>query len=187
MSNLSTIRRITLAGLLALAAPAAARAQDNPLSDNNRLQYGQLKLWLVGSAQKMPEENFGFQPTAAVRSYGSILGHVADVQYRFCSIVLNEKNPAPNIEKTVTSKAGLIAALETAFAYCDRAYNAMTDANGVEMIKLGPGMPKLGVLSINNLHTTLHYGNLVTYMRLKNVVPPSSDTEFNVPLPKKPS
>ena len=108
----------------------------------------------------MQEVYYSFKPTDAVRSYGQILGHVADSQYYFCSIALGEKNPAPNIEKTKTSKADLIAALKDAFAYCDRAYDGMTDASGAKMVKLmGFDVPKLGVLTNNLAHTSEHYGN----------------------------
>src|SRR4051812_34609789 len=108
--------------LICLLVPAAvACAQDNPLSTFNKRAYGQVKIWLLSSAEKMPETNYGFKPTDAVRSFGQIVGHVADVQYIFCSTVLGEKNPAPGIEQTKTSKADLIAALKNGFAYCDKA------------------------------------------------------------------
>jgi len=159
-----------------LATSAVAVAEDNPLSGFNKFAYAQLKATLVWSAEKMPEENYGFQPTDAVRSYGQIVGHVADAQYLFCSVVLGEKGPAPKIEQTKTAKADLIAALKDAFAYCDKAYDGMTDAAAPQMVKLfGRDMPKLGVLSANNMHSAGHYENLVVYMRLKNIVPPTSE------------
>jgi len=79
---------------------------------------------LLGSAEKMPEENYGFKPTDSVGSYGQILGHVADAQYLLCSIALGEKNPAPQIEESKKSKADLVAALNEGFAYCDKAYDS---------------------------------------------------------------
>ena len=168
-----------------LALPAVAWSQDNPLSAFNKRVYGPVKNILLRSAEKMPEENYNFKPTDAVRSFGQVVGHVADAQYLFCSIVLGEKNPAPKIEQTKTSKADLIAALKDAFAYCDKAYDGMTDASATQMVKLFEGdTPKLGVLTVNNMHNLEHYGNLVTYMRLKNIVPPTSEPEF-MPQPKK--
>lgn len=174
---------------ICLFAAATAPAQDksskstvpqgNPLSAHNRLQYAVLKHIVLQSADKMPEENYGFKPTEVVRSYGKILGHIADAQYFFCSAALGEKPPMPNVEKTKNSKADLIAALKESFAYCDRAYDPMTDASGLQMVKLmGVDTPKLGALMNNNAHTSSHYGNLVTYMRLKNIVPPSSEPGF---------
>lgn len=168
-----------------LATAAVASAQDNPLSTWNKLAYGRVKDILLRSAEKMPEENYGFKPTDAVRSFGQVVGHVADAQYLFCSIVLGEKNPAPKIEQTKTSKTDLIAAVKDAFTYCDKAYDSMTDASATQMVKLfGGDTPKLSVLTVNNMHNLEHYGNLVTYMRLKNIVPPSSE-QAHQPPPKK--
>jgi uncharacterized damage-inducible protein DinB len=182
-----TLLRLLLISLFVPAAvalaqgnpPAAAAApQGNPLTAHNRAIYAGMKEILRRSAEKMPEESYGFKPTPAVRSYGQIIGHVADAQYSFCSVVLGDKNPAPKIEQTKTSKADLIAALKDAFAYCDRAYDGLTDASAVQTVKLmGGDTPKLGALVTNNLHTIEHYGNLVTYMRMKNLVPPTSDPE----------
>jgi len=170
-----------------LAQSAVALAQNNPFSAYNKVVYAGVKTILLRSAEKMPEENYNFKPTDAVRGYGQIIGHVTDAQYMFCSIVLGENNPAPKIEQTKTSKADLIAALKDAFAYCDKAYDGMTDVSGAQMAKLfGGDTPKLGVLSVNNMHSVEHYGNLVTYMRLKNIVPPTSEPGF-MPKPKSPT
>jgi uncharacterized damage-inducible protein DinB len=186
------VRALLLTLLIFLLAPAAAApaqgnppsaaaaaSQSNPLTTHNKELYGGVKKILLRSAEKMPEENYSFKPTEAVRSFGQIVGHVADSQYAFCSVVLGEKNPAPKVEKTKTSKADLIAALKDAFAYCDKAYDGLTDASAVQMVKfMGADRPKLGVLTINNVHTIEHYGNLVTYLRMRNIVPPTSDPEF---------
>ncbi len=165
--------------------PAAAPSPDNPLSTFNKFAYAHEKDILMRSAEKMPEENYSFKPIDTVRSYGQIVGHVADAQYLFCSIALGEKNPALKIEQTKTSKADLVAALKDAFAYCDKAYNGMTDASATQMVKLfNFDAPKLGVLTVNLMHNQEHYGNLVTYMRMKGIVPPSSEPP-SPPQPKK--
>ncbi len=179
------ILRMLLICLLAPAAvalaqekpsSAAAAPSANPYSTFTKAVYERVENILLRSAEKVPEEDYGFKPTDAVRSYGQIIGHVADAQYMFCSIALGEKNPAPNIEKTKTTRADLIAALKDAFAYCDKVYDGMTDASGAQIIKLfGGDTPRLGVLMVNNMHDMEHYGNLVTYMRLKNIVPPTSE------------
>ena len=169
---------------ICLLVPVAAWSQENPLTAFNKRVYGFQKDILLRSAEKMPEENYSFRPTESVRSYGQLIGHLADAQYLFCSAALAEKNPAPNIEKTKTSKADLIAALKAGFVYCDKAYEGMTDASGSQIVKLfGTDTPKLGALSFSNVHNWEHYGNLVTYMRIKNVVPPSSEP---TPVPSAP-
>jgi uncharacterized damage-inducible protein DinB len=163
-----------------------ASAAENPLSSNNKFVYGAVKKILLRTAEIVPEENYSFKPTEAVRSFGQIVGHVADAQYIFCSVELGEKNPKPKIEETKTSKADLIAALKDAFAYCDKAYDGITDASATQTVKfMGGDTPKLGVLMVNNMHNMEHYGNLITYMRLKNIVPPTSDPEFMKQMTKR--
>lgn len=161
--------------------------QDNPFTTHNNIVYRGYRYLLLRSAEKMPEEYYSFRPTDAVRTYGQILGHVVDAQYGFCAAVLGEKNPLPNIEKSKTSKADLIAAIKDGFAYCDRAYSGMTDALGATTV-MYPGrgnVSKLAMLNTNLLHMTEHYGNLVTYMRMKNIVPPTSEAPVLPQSPKK--
>lgn len=158
---------------------ATATPQHNLLSAHTRMVYGGVQQILLRSAENMPEENYTFKPADTVRSFGQIVGHVADAQYAFCSAVLGEKNPGLKVEKTKTTKAELTAALKDAFAYCGRAYEGMTDTSAIHLVKfMGGDTPKLGVLNVNNIHTIEHYGNLVTYMRMKNLVPPTSEPAF---------
>jgi uncharacterized damage-inducible protein DinB len=170
---------------LAQEPPKAAVApQDNPVGTFTKLGYGYVKNTLLRSAEKMPEENYNFRPVFIVRSFGQLIGHVADSQYFFCSKVLDEKSPAPNIDK-LTSKADLIAALKGAFAYCDKAYYGMTNATANQIVTFrGLDLRKVDVLTANILHTVEHYGNLIVYLRMKNIVPPSSEPGFMEP-PKK--
>ncbi len=168
--------------------PATATAKPTEVSSPNAFlkeAYGFVKKTLLGSAEKMPEESYGFKPVESVRSFGEIVGHVADSQYYFCSVVLGEKNPGLKIEKTKSSKADLVAALKGAFAYCDKAYDSLNEASGAETVKLFHGdMPKRDVLTANALHGVEHYGNLIVYLRMKNIVPPSSEPGL-MPEPKK--
>jgi len=182
-----TVLRALFICLMLAAAVAAAQenTNPNPFSTFNKAAYARLKGIMLASAEKMPEESYSFKPVDTVRSYGQLVGHLADAQYLFCSIAMGEKNPAPNIEKTKTSKADLIAALKEAEAYCDKAYDTMTDASGAQLVKLfGNDTPKLDVLVVNNMHNMEHYGNMVTYMRIKGIVPPTSEQQTK-PQPKK--
>ena len=131
---------------------------------------------VIAAAEKMPEENYSFKPTPEVRSFGQLVGHLADSQYFFCSSVAGETKPSGDIEKTKTSKADLVAALKEAVAYCSKTYAGMTDSKGSEMMKLmSHDFAKLTVLSANTAHDYEHYGNMVTYMRIKGIVPPTSE------------
>jgi uncharacterized damage-inducible protein DinB len=160
--------------VLACAAPALA--QDNPYAPAAKQTFGMIKGNIVKAAEQMPEEHYGFKPTADVRSFGELVGHIANANYMICSRASGAENPnKANIEKTVTDKAGLGKALAESFAFCDAQFDAMTGAKAAETIDLfGMKMPRLNVLQFNAAHDMEHYGNIVTYMRLKGLVPPSS-------------
>jgi uncharacterized damage-inducible protein DinB len=163
-------------------APAAAPA--NPITQSERGLYSVVIGSVVKAAEKMPEENYSFKPTPDVRSFGQLVGHVADANYMFCSQAAGEANPMKDIEKTKTSKADLVAAIKGAVAYCNKTYDSMTDAKGSEMIKLfGFNLAKLSLYSLNTAHSDEHYGNMVTYLRLKGIVPPTSESQ-PAPAPK---
>jgi uncharacterized damage-inducible protein DinB len=164
--------------LLALGvAPLFGQSGDNPLSGAVKSQYAMAKNNIIKAAEKMPEEDYSFRPTDQVRTFAELIGHVANANYMFCSAARGEASPNKvNIEKFKTSKGELVQAAKDAFAYCDKVYDGMTDAAAAEKVKfMRSEMPKLGVLTFNNMHDYEHYGNIVTYMRLKSIVPPSSE------------
>jgi len=162
-----------------LMVTCAALAQTRDLKSASgypKMVQQQVTAWIEGAGEKMPEAQYAFKPDPAARSFGQILGHIADANYLFCSGVLGENSPSPGIEKIKTTKAELTSALHDAFAYCNRAYETLTDAAAKETVKaFGQERNKLGVLWFNASHNLEHYGNLVVYMRLKGIVPPSSD------------
>jgi uncharacterized damage-inducible protein DinB len=168
------MRLLTLS-VFAAAALFAQAPDMKTLSGGQAALQNIVKNNILKSADKMPEEHYAFKPTPEVRSFGQLIGHIADAQYLFCSAALGEKNPAPGIEKSKTTKADLSAAVKEAFAYCDKAY-ALSDDQVTQAVKFfGAERTKLGVLSFNSMHNMEHYGNIVTYMRLKGLVPPSSE------------
>jgi len=162
----------------ASAPPAQATPPANPITASERGFYSFVSNAVVGAAQKMPEENYSFKPTPEVRAFGQLVGHVADASYTFCSQAIGETIPPKDIEKTKTSKADLVAALKDGVAYCNKAFDSMTDAKGSQLVKVfNFDLAKLTVLSINTAHTDEHYGNMVTYLRLKGIVPPTSENQ----------
>jgi uncharacterized damage-inducible protein DinB len=173
--GLMTLPFSLLAQQTAVSATPAAPA--NPVTMSEKGLYGFMSGAVIRAAEKMPEENYGFKPTPEVRSFGQLVGHEADANYNFCSLAAGETNPAKNIEKTKTSKADLVAALKDAVAYCNKTFDGMTDATGSQIVKLFGTMnlARLTVLSLNTAHTDEHYGNMVTYLRLKGIVPPTSE------------
>ncbi|MBZ5609561.1 MAG: DinB family protein [Acidobacteriia bacterium] len=176
MNKLASALFFSLLAAATMTAQTAAPA--NPISAGTKAIYNIVKTNVTKAAEKMPEANYSFKPTPEVRSFGQLIGHVADAQYIFCSMATGKPNNGPGVEKNKHTKADLAAALQAAFSYCDEIYNGMTDTSAPEIIKfLGRDAPRIMALDFNNAHMDEHYGNIVTYMRLKGLVPPSSETE----------
>jgi len=175
-----TIRSCAVAASLFVFLPGASfahSAHPNPLTANAKIQFGALSGFVVKSAEKVPEELYAFRATPEVRSMAELYGHVADAMFSMCSTAAGAKPPRTGIEKAVTAKPALVAALKEGVTYCNSVYDSMTDQRGgTETVPFvfGP-TPRLSVLYFVVTHTYEHYGNLVTYMRLKNIVPPSSE------------
>jgi len=166
--------------VLAVAAPAAGQQHqmqhemqhegDHVVAAIRSIFTG-VKTNLMRAAEAMPEENYAFAPTPEVRTFGKLIGHVANANYSYCAGALGEASPnKANIEEAVTDKAGLVKALQESFTYCDRAF-AIDDMQAMQMN--GQRM-RLWNLVQNTSHDNEHYGNVVTYMRLKGLTPPSS-------------
>jgi len=136
--------------------------------------YQRVKDLFIRSAEQLPESLLAYKPTPAVRSFGQLLGHVANENFDFCAAALGEDNPnKADFEKTA-SKAELSKGLAASFTYCDRAY-AISESKAMEETTLfGQEGSKLWALVFNVSHDSEHYGNIVTYMRLNGMVPPSS-------------
>lgn len=172
-------RFLLVATCLLFAVPAFAQAPAPVTGVGTSKSVWQIAAGnVLKSAEMLPEADYSFKPVATVRSFGDLFGHVAGSEYMFCAAALGEPPKAEDdIEKTVKTKAGLIAALKSAAAYCDRAY-AMSDADATGMTKLfGSDNSKYFALMLNAAHVDEHYGNLVTYLRIKGLVPPSSQPQ----------
>jgi uncharacterized damage-inducible protein DinB len=161
---------------LALAAAVSIFGQDVTVSADTRNLYEMTRTNIMKSAEKIPEDLYSFRPVPEVRSVAEMFGHIAEAQYLFCSPLKGEPRPDVKIEKVKTTKAELTAALKEAFEYCDAVYNKATDAAMGDKVKFfNRERTKNGVMQFNSIHNYEHYGNLVTYMRLKGIVPPSSE------------
>lgn len=162
--------------LLAIATVAQAQSAD-PFADNFKFYYGFNKRNVIAAAEKMPAADYGFKPTSEVRTFGEVLGHIVDVQNMACSAIKGEANPSKEpTEKTAKTKDDWVKAVKASFEYCDGAFNTLTDAKLIEKYKGSRGeYPKSNAASLAVYHTSEHYGNLVVYLRLKGIVPPSSE------------
>jgi len=163
-------RRLTaLVALTLLPAVASAQALAAALP-----LYDDVKDNVIKSAELMPEANYAFKPTPAVRSFGQLIGHIANANFAICATSKGEKSPAMQDFEKNTEKAALVKAVKDAFAYCDAVYK-MPDASLSAQTELfGMKMSRMGFALLNVTHDNLHYGNLITYLRLKGLTPPSS-------------
>ncbi len=157
--------------------PAAPAAVANPMVASIRGGYDLVKGHILKAADQISEENYAFKASPDVRSLGQLFGHIADANFGICSAATGSKTGAMSgTEKSKTTKKDIVEALQASFKFCDAAFDGMTDAKGSEVTKFFlPGTnTRLGLLSFNAMHDWEHYGNIVTYMRIKGMVPPSS-------------
>jgi len=147
-----------------------------------KTMHASIRRNLAEAAEAMPAADYGFKPTAEVRTFAQLVGHVVFANYLMCSQAVGEKSPAAGNYEQMTDKAQLVKALNDSLSYCDRIYEATTDANfnqAATVGGLGPNIPQAptirgAVLMFNVTHNNEHYGNIIVYLRLKGITPPST-------------
>jgi uncharacterized damage-inducible protein DinB len=170
--------------LAAVASPALAQSvkqADAPKTHASsasavadvRAQWKTMNGYVLQSAMDVPEDKYSFKPTPEVRSFAELFAHVAGAQSMFCAMALGEKAPAEDAV-TAKTKADLISALKQSTTNCERAYAQSDAAAGANVDLFGEQHSRLYTLMMNMSHDAEHYGNLVTYMRMNGMVPPSS-------------
>ena len=173
------MKRFVMLLLLAAPAPALAQEQAKPAGSAGvealRAVWESVSGYVLRSAEDMPESDYAFRPVETVRTFGQQIAHVAGAQYSMCAAALGETPKEEDaIERTMTTKAQLVAALRASTEYCRRAY-AQSDADAARSITMyGEPRTRMYALSLNATHDGEHYGNLITYLRIKGRVPPSS-------------
>lgn len=159
------------------AQTAAAQADDRTYTTVAQGQFDQIFGTLLKTAEKVGEDLYSFKPTPEVRSLGGMLGHAADGNVLLCGIAAGKGVKFAPVNEKKTTKADIIAGLKESKAVCDAVFAGLTDTSGKEVVKgfLPTPLPKLSWLHLNTSHAWEHYGNLVTYMRLKGITPPTSE------------
>ena len=189
---------IVLLGIV-LAIPAVAQtgqqtSPKDPMATWLHNAFNTNRKNIEKSAGKVSEDLYGLRPgpQEEVRTFGQVLGHLANFNYMWCSQAKGEKNPGQGSDfEKLASKDALLRALSDAFTYCDAAYAALTDASGLEVITVTQEsgrkaqVPRMSLLVLNYGHNNDHYGNLVTYMRIKSIVPASSEPRPQQPQPQR--
>lgn len=175
--------RYVLAGAVAIGAllvsTSTTHAQRGPGQEATlasiKLTYDLVKGYITKSAEMVPQEKYSYQPTAQVRTMGQLFGHIANSTTMICAAASGMKAPASADAEKMTSKADIQKALASAFAFCDHTFTMVSAANANEPVDLfGMKHTRAGAFAFNNTHLFEHYGNLVTYLRMNGMVPPSS-------------
>ncbi len=158
-----------------LTASCALAQSSDPFMSELKHFYTVRKGDLLKAADRMPAEGYDFKPTPDMRSFGQLIAHIADAQMSFCSGAKGQPRRLNAASKT--SKADLVAALKASFDECDGVFDSTTDAAATQMMKAGDSEhSKFWSLLYATLHDNEEYGYLAVYLRLKNLVPPSTDS-----------
>jgi len=171
-------KKIALAALTAAAAGTIALLAQAPAGPPSAAAtakgaYTRIKTNFVKAAEKMPEDQYGFKPVDGVETFGQRVAHIAN-QMGTCSAINGARKPSSAQGKT--AKADLVAALKESFDECDKSFDALTDANAMEAVSAGRGQqPRIAALYGVVVHANEVYGAMGVYMRLKGLVPPSSE------------
>lgn len=162
------------AAVFSLALSSSLSAQSaNPTVTEMKAAYTSVKNNLLKAAEKVPEADYAFKAAPDIRTLGELFQHVAQAQVNYCGRVSGKTTPPDFGSK---SKADIVNALKASFDNCDAGWDALTEANATEMTGQGRGaLSKYGALLRNLIHDNEEYGYISVYLRIKGIVPPSSE------------
>jgi uncharacterized damage-inducible protein DinB len=164
-----------ISGALFAQAPASSSTTANPLAAEVQGRYAQVKEFVIKAAEKMPAEDYNYKPTPDIRTFARVVNHVTEAQFHSCGALNGESEAKPTPPETA-DKATIVNALKASFAECDKAFGALTDAHLAEMMDLGGRKrSQMGLAWGTVSHDNEQYATLALYMRLKGLVPPSSE------------
>lgn len=159
----------------ACAAQAPATAAAGPAGEV-QAAYNRVKPNVLKAAEKMPEADLQYKPTADTRTFARIVNHVTEAQFHTCSALNGTAFDAKSVPGDTADKATVMAGLTASFALCDKAYGALTDASITEMLTMGTAKrSRIGMAWGNVSHDNEQYAELSTYLRLKGLVPPTAE------------
>jgi uncharacterized damage-inducible protein DinB len=164
---------LTAALALPVAAQEHAAAHVDPVTSTQAIQ-NQFLGWVIAAAEQVAEADYAYKPVATVRSLGQQFGHVANANFMICSTIRGQANPKDGINHETMDKATIVAALKASATYCADAakWGAENHHNPVSLFGMKGDVT--WAFNFNSSHNAEHYGNIVTYMRMKGMVPPSS-------------
>jgi hypothetical protein len=171
-------RTLIAAALLALPLATLAQAPATPAGPAAEVQgsYSRLKPNVIKAAEKMPAEDYGYKPTPEIRSYARVVNHITEAQFHTCTALNGTPFDKASVPADTAPKDAIVAALKASFDQCDKAYASLTDTTLAEMVTSGMGKrSRIGMAWGNVSHDNEQYAELSTYLRLKGLVPPTSE------------
>ena len=175
--------KILLKTLMTFAAGSAlmfgqAKPDADAMIQSSHTLFTNISQYVMRSADKIPENLYSYRPTPEVRTIGQLFGHISDASNHICAAAIGGKASANSVEKTAKTKAELIAALKREFAGCEAIYSKLTPSSALQTVEFeGMKLTRVYEMEYEEIHTSEHYGNLVTYMRMNKIVPPSSEPQ----------
>jgi hypothetical protein len=183
--------KMMLAGCVLVAASAAACAQGGETMAPAKAldaMLSQVEHDMVPAAKAMPADKYGFAPSATtfaagspatfvkVRSFADQVVHVAQANYFFYGTVSGMK---PDVDmkamSAIKDKDAAVKALEGSIAFAHKAIATITAENAFVTFKGEDGMNTRATLAAFGVaHAYDHYGQMVEYLRMNGIVPPSS-------------
>ena len=161
-------------GIAALPLIVSAANAQSPTAEARALWKGNIG-FVTQAAEELSDSLYAYRPTPEVRSFGELFAHIAGSQFMYCAMALGDKIPGEgDIEKTAKGKAAILKALKESNTYCEKAYTQPDEKLKPMVDVFGEQHPRFYALIANASHDGEHYGNIVTYMRLNKMVPPSS-------------
>ena len=175
MRGLVCLAVVVMAGA-GLGAQTPANGTPGAVGDVQR-SYAGVKGNILKAADKMPAEAYAFKPTPEVRTFARVVNHVTEAQLRSCGALNGTAAEAlAKVPAETADKAAIVAALQQSFAECDKAYAGLSEATFLEVAKAGPvSRARISVAWGNVSHDNEQYATLALYLRLKGIVPPSSE------------
>jgi hypothetical protein len=141
--------------------------------------YNNIANFIARTADMVPAEKYTWQPTPEVRTFARLFAHITDDNNGACAAIAGvtpaparvDQGSAGNWAADKMTKADLIKGLADSVELCKKAFSMVDQAN---MMEMAGRRTRIGNLIFNTSHINEHYGNLVTYLRLNGMVPPSS-------------
>jgi hypothetical protein len=141
--------------------------------------YHDVQRNLTDAADKMPDTQYSFKPTPEIRPFAQLVAHAALAQFRTCAWLKGEANPRKDDkEDTTRTKSDAMTLLKASTTYCDPAVDALTESAMSELTKVEQVQAAKGLAPAELVvHGMEMYGTMSVYLRLKGIVPPTTERE----------